>query len=108
MIAVCGIDCENCDIYKAATDRALAQKIADAINRRGSNVKPEQIKCGGCRGPRSDHWSADCEILTCCVDQHQLGSCHKCADFVCSRLTDWAGKSERYAQALSRLKDLSE
>lgn len=106
MIAICGLDCSACSIYRAGTDVELARRIADAINKGTSKVGPEQIRCGGCRGPRSEHWSTDCKILACCADQHKLGSCHECGDFPCPKLTEWAAKSDRYSEALQRLKGL--
>jgi len=106
VIAVCGLDCSECDIYKASSDPSLAQKIADAINRGGSKVTADRIKCGGCRGERSEHWSANCKLLKCCVDDKGHDSCHECEEFPCSQLEEWAQGGERYGEALRRLKSL--
>jgi hypothetical protein len=102
MIAICGLDCPKCSIYRATTDAALARKIPDGINRGTNKVSPDQIRCGGCRGPKSDHWSGDCKILACCADDHELGSCHKCGDSPCSKLTEWADRDQRYTEAQPR------
>jgi len=96
----------ECSIYKASTDPALARKIAEAISRPGREVTPDRIRCGGCRGDRSQHWSADCGILACCTDDRGLDSCHKCEEFSCARIEKWAEGDERYAEALRRLRDL--
>jgi len=106
VIAVCGLDCSECNIYKAAADAALAQKIADALSRGDSEVTADQIQCAGCRGDRAQHWSADCKILVCCTDEKQLDSCHKCGDFPCPKLEEWAQGSEHYGEALQRLKNM--
>ena len=42
--------------------------------------------CRGCRGDRSLHWSPDCPILLCCVDERHLEHCAQCKDFLCETL----------------------
>jgi len=106
VIAVCGLDCSECDIYKASTEPSLARKIADAINRRGGKVSADIIKCAGCRGERSQHWSGNCKLLNCCVDDKGHESCHECEEFPCFQLEEWARRSARYGEALRRLKGL--
>lgn len=105
-IAVCGINCSDCAIYRAVSDPGLALRIADAISEGGTRVEPHQIKCGGCRGPRDEHWSGDCKILACCSDERRLESCHLCHEFPCAKLTDWAAGDERYTEALERLRGM--
>lgn len=109
MIAVCGLDCGVCDIRQAAGDPGLARGIVDWFREsRGEEVAIEQIRCAGCRGDRAQHWSADCWILECCVDQKGLAFCCECGDFPCGRLTEWAAGSERYGAALERLRETAE
>jgi hypothetical protein len=62
--------------------------------------------CEGCTGDRSKHWSADCWILGCCVDDKGLENCSQCDEFPCSKLAKWSEQNERYQDALSRLKNL--
>ncbi|MGI6667876.1 MAG: DUF3795 domain-containing protein [Bacillota bacterium] len=108
IIAVCGLNCGECDLYRAPSDPGAMKRVLAWLNKdtQGS-VKPEQIRwCGGCLGDRETHWSADCDILMCAVDDKSLKSCSQCDKFVCDRLTKWASKSKRYTQALERLKGL--
>ncbi|NIV38597.1 MAG: DUF3795 domain-containing protein [Anaerolineae bacterium] len=65
-----------------------------------------KMYCTGCLGDRDTHWSADCWILTCCVDQRGLSNCSECETFACQRLVDWAEQNERYGAALARLRGL--
>jgi len=108
-IAVCGLVCEGCEIRRANSDKDTAQKIADWFkNERGEEVKPEDIRCLGCRGDRSEHWSPDCWILKCCVDDKGLDYCHQCGDFPCVKLSEWAEGDERYGEAVDRLKGMKQ
>jgi hypothetical protein len=106
VIAVCGLVCGECKIHKATNNPELAQEIADWLNgKTGREVDLASIRCEGCRGPRERHWSPDCWILRCCVDDRGLESCSACRDFPCASLEEWAATSAKYGNALERLKD---
>lgn len=109
MIAVCGLDCSGCDIRLATMDKDMAQEIAKWFKKKLSKeVKPEDIYCLGCRGDRRKHWSPDCWILKCCVDEKKLDFCYECEKFACERLEEWSRSSEKYQKALDRLRHLKE
>ncbi len=104
LIAACGIDCTDCDIRRAATDPELRRTIiAWFKEKRSLDVDPEAIRCTWCRGDRSGHWSPDCWILRCCVDEKRLAHCSQCADFPCPRLVEWSQQNEGYGRAFARL-----
>jgi hypothetical protein len=111
LIAACGLDCTDCDIRKVPIDAEAAERIVGWFRSTGwlkeSEGVPEIIErsmyCKGCRGDRSVHWSADCAILNCCVDERTLKFCYECDDFVCDQLDEWAQKETQYTQALERL-----
>jgi len=105
-IAACGIDCAACDIRRAPGDAAIRQRILDWLrDLRHVEAKPEEIRCSGCRGDRATHWSPDCWILRCCVDERHLADCSDCTKFACEQLVAWAAKSEGYGRALNRLRE---
>ena len=114
MMAVCGLDCETCEIRLAPADPAAAQAVVDWFRREGwlsdDEGMPEVIEremyCTGCLGDRDTHWSADCWILACCVDRRGLGNCSECEDFACDRLVQWARQNAGYGAALARLREL--
>ncbi|MHA1288583.1 MAG: DUF3795 domain-containing protein [Candidatus Thorarchaeota archaeon] len=115
-IAVCGLECGKCDIYLCDENEEVASNLLSWFKKEGwrneditvQDFMNEGKKCLGCRGNRDvAHWSASCDILICCVDEKQLDSCHICSDFVCEKLTAWGTKSEKYSQALDRLKELN-
>jgi hypothetical protein len=107
MLAVCGLDCSQCDIRRAKSDPVIMKNILDWLNRDDPNrVKPEQIQCDGCLGDRSSHWSADCGIQKCAVDDRGYESCSQCDAFPCERLEKWASGSKKYGDALARLRSM--
>jgi hypothetical protein len=114
MIAVCGLDCGSCDIRRVPTDPEAAQRVVAWFKEMGwlekdegvSEVIQRSMYCTGCRGDRSVHWSSDCWILQCCVDDRGLTFCYDCDAFPCERLNDWAQQSARYTRALNRLQHM--
>ena len=107
LMAVCGLDCTVCDIRQAPNDPELAKRIADWFKKElNTDVKLKDLRCSGCRGDRTEHWSPDCWILQCCVDKKGLGFCYECVDFPCEKLEEWANGSEKYGEALDRLKGM--
>jgi hypothetical protein len=116
MIAACGLDCGDCDIRLLPSDPDAAQRVVAWFREMGwlnesegvSEVMERSMYCKGCRADRSVHWSADCWILHCCVDERGLAFCYECADFPCERLSEWAKENDGYAQALNRLRRMRE
>jgi hypothetical protein len=108
MIAVCGLDCTDCDMREATTNPELQRQHAEWFKReRGIDVEPEDIRCMGCKGDREMHRSPDCWILLCCVDRRGLDFCSECDEFPCSRLEEWAQGRGRYGAALDRLRTMT-
>jgi hypothetical protein len=114
LIAACGLDCASCEIRLAPTDPAAARVVVDWFRSQGwlaadeglAQALERNMYCTGCLGSRETHWSADCWILACCVDQRGLGNCSQCEAFPCSRLVEWAGQDDSYAAALARLRQM--
>ena len=107
MVAVCGLDCNECSIFQVSKNPEIARKIVDWFKKeRGVDVKIEDVGCLGCKGDRTKHWSPDCWILKCCVDEKGLEFCYHCEGFPCEKLNKWAEGSKRYEEALNRLKEM--
>lgn len=114
-IAVCGLDCASCPLLKASLgDVQAAEQLAGWWKGEGwlsedegaAEILARGPHCLGCRGDRAAHWSANCWILQCCVDDRGLNSCHECDDFACERLVEWAAGDEHYTAALERLRGM--
>jgi len=113
-LAACGLDCGPCEIRLAPADEAAARVVVDWFRSQGwlaegegmAQVLERKMYCTGCLGSRETHWSADCWILNCCVDERGRDNCAQCEQFPCPRLVDWAGQNEGYGAALARLQRL--
>lgn len=101
----CGLDCSKCEIYAATENKLLAEQLANWMKKVSElYVDPRDVRCKGCKGDRESHWSPNCWILQCCVDEKHLDFCNECSEFPCEKLVDWSKKDKRYVEALEWLK----
>jgi len=98
----------------APTDPEAARVVVAWFKQQGwlseaegmAEVLERGMFCTGCLGNRETHWSSDCWILACCVDQRGHSNCSECENFACDRLVAWSGQDESYSAALARLREL--
>ncbi len=115
LIGACGVDCETCDIWKLPFDAEAAERMVAWYRQQGwlkehegvADALERKMYCRGCRGERSAHWSPECWILKCCVDDKRLRFCSECESFPCERLVEWSKQNNKYTQALQRLHKMS-
>jgi len=113
-IAACGLDCEACEIRRVPFDAEAAKSVVAWFREQGwlqadegvTEILERGMYCTGCHGDRELHWSPDCWILQCCVDDKGLDNCSECGSFACDRLRQWSTQNEGYAQALQGLEQL--
>ncbi|MBS3793959.1 MAG: DUF3795 domain-containing protein [Candidatus Thorarchaeota archaeon] len=114
MIAACGLLCESCSIRRMPFDDKAAKTTIRWFremnwldeNEGVEEAVAKEMYCKGCHGDRSIHWSPDCWILQCCVDEKGLEHCDECDDFPCDKLVDWSKQNDDYSAAFERLKEL--
>ena len=107
LIAPCGLDCSKCLIYRAKDEPEAMKDVLDWYrNERKIDMSPEQVVCEGCLGDRAKHWSADCDILRCSVDDHKVNSCSDCGEFPCERLEKFTERGPKYSKALKKLREM--
>ena len=93
LIAYCGLDCAECDAYKATqnNDQALREKTATAwTGMHGFNFTPDMINCTSCKsaGAKIGHCS-ECEMRKCASGK-SLENCGACGDFkTCKTINDF-------------------
>lgn len=110
-ISICGLNCAQCDMYQAGHgNEKLRNEIVEWLRKeRNETVKPEKIRCEGCRGPVDAHWSSDCKMMSC-ASKRKLVHCFQCEDFPCKTLTDFASDGvshhKRTVENLKRMKQI--
>ncbi len=109
-IGVCDLNCARCDIYEAShVDVEKRGKIlAWFKEKKGKDLRTEQIRCEGCRCPPVQNWSEDCEMQPCASAKgHRY--CFERA-FLCDRLnrfaSDGADHHRRTVENLCEMKRL--
>jgi len=111
MISCCGLDCSECNLHNLLHDDEVAERTINWFKEKGWLKENEGLEvaiqkkmyCTGCQNDRTTHWSSNCEILKCCVDEKKLNNCSQCSLFPCEKLTIHANKDERYREALAKL-----
>jgi hypothetical protein len=110
-ISVCGLNCARCDIRQAGLgDERLRDEILEWFRTEHSEaVAPEQIRCGGCRGPTTSHWSPDCKMMNCAKERGH-SYCFECGDFPCNKLEEFSldgvPHHERTVENLRRMQEI--
>ena len=84
MVAYCGLDCADCDAYKATqnNDQALREKIAaEWTEGYKFNFTPDMINCTSCTGSgvKIGH-CAECEVRNCASGKG-IANCGVCGEF---------------------------
>jgi hypothetical protein len=109
-ISVCGLNCAKCDMYQAGHgNEKLRDEIVEWFRKeRNETVKPEQIRCEGCRGSPETHWSPDCKIMLC-AKKKALQYCFQCEDFPCNILEEFGSDGiSHHKRTLDNLKRMKE
>jgi len=91
VIAVCGLNCAKCDMYQAGHgNEKLREEIVEWFRKeRNETVKPEQVRCEGCRELLDRHWSPDCKMMLC-AKKRGLQYCFQCEEFPCTIVSEFS------------------
>ncbi len=110
-ISYCGLNCAKCDMYEAGHGNLKLRDeiVAWFLKERNEVVKPEKIRCEGCKGSLDIHWSADCKMMLCAKEK-SVRYCFECRDFPCKFLSDFASDGtphhKRTVENLTRMKEI--
>lgn len=90
MIAVCGLNCAECDAFIATrdNDNALRAKLAQEWTELYNvPITAEEINCTGCLGDgvKISYCDQMCEIRKCALE-NKLDNCAACKDYACDKL----------------------
>ncbi len=108
IIAYCGIDCSDCDAYKATRthDQTELERVATEWRKQfGWELTAASLACDGClpsEGPAASY-CAVCEIRACAIDRG-LASCAYCDAYVCSTLQGQLNHAPELRQRLDAMR----
>ena len=106
LIAVCGLNCGECEIYLAPNNHEIAKRLVKRFDGMWEDVKVTDFHCNTCRGDLTKCWTEECWIRNCCVINKKLEFCYECKEFPYIKLIEWSKQSENYAKALQNLKNM--
>lgn len=91
MTAYCGLDCRECDAYKAtrAGDQEWKERLLrDWADRRAEHAL-EDIECDGCKSARISGYCRElCSVRPCAMEK-RVGTCAECGDYPCRKLKEY-------------------
>jgi hypothetical protein len=93
LIALCGLDCFNCEIY----EDNLTNEFAEFFHKK-MGIPKENIACKGCRQQDGKHFHLlpeGCATLNC-VKAKGVELCCECNHFPCALLAPIADQSAKY------------
>lgn len=106
MLGYCGLNCRDCEIYKAANDPLFAKKLAAEWRKKRPKARQEWFRCQGCKGEASLCWNKNCSIAAC-ARRKGIEHCGQCVNFKCSLIRKFENDSyEHHARAVKKLESL--
>ena len=93
LVAPCGLDCFNCELYEGNLTEELAEYMA-----KKKGLLQKEIPCKGCRETDGKHYhipQEGCATLNC-VKERGLSFCSQCGDFPCPLLAPLAEGASFY------------
>lgn len=105
----CGIDCDQCNLYRASFDIKAAESLVKWFRKQGW-IKPDENAeavqkmgpfCSGC-WEKGVQWSDGCSLRSCC-ETKGIGSCGDCGEFPCGSYREWAENVPHHKKAMEEL-----
>lgn len=96
IVAPCGIDCFNCEIYEENVNEEIQERLSAK-----TKIPKEKITCKGCCDGNIclllKMQGKNCKTLDC-VNQKGVTYCFECNDFPCEYLMPLASGADRFPQ----------
>ena len=91
IIGACGLNCTQCDAYKATRNydiAAIERTAREWSKQHGAEIPPQGVWCTGCMtaGERKCVWcGSGCEIRACARAKN-VSTCADCGEYACDKL----------------------
>ena len=107
LVAPCGLYCGACPMY-LATQENNDQRLASRFGPGSKQPSMESMRCDGCLGGgRLPAHAPKCAIRECAASKTKTRRCSECAEFPCSRITDFNNDGvQHHGEVLENLRQL--
>ncbi|MCX8131496.1 MAG: DUF3795 domain-containing protein [Clostridia bacterium] len=96
IVAPCGIDCFNCEVYEDNVTEAMQERLSSL-----TKIPKEQISCKGCIDGNICLFlkiqGKSCKTLEC-IQEKKVDYCFNCSTFPCDYLMPLADGAAKYPQ----------
>lgn len=108
ILAFCGIDCTDCDAFKATQQNndVKRKEIAASWSKEfGHEIKPGEINCDGCLTEVGRHinYCSMCEIRKCGIEK-EVENCAYCKEYKCDKLDKFHEKAPNAKKKLEEIR----
>jgi hypothetical protein len=111
LVAVCGLYCGACAIYRAWND-GNQERLQDLYNRMSArrDMVWDDLQCNGClSNGKLLPFCRDCNIRLCALEKPGVTRCSDCDDFPCTLITEFNNDGMRHhSEVLDNLRRLSD
>ncbi len=91
LIAPCGLDCFNCEMYEDNISEQMAAMMSKAFG-----LKQEDVACRGCRVEKQNKYvNIPCATYNC-AQEKSVEFCFECDTFPCANLMPARDGAEKY------------
>lgn len=111
LVAPCGLYCGACPMYlatQANDEKRLASMFGAGSKQPAKPPSLENLRCDGCGGGgRTPAHVPKCAIKLCAAEKTKSGICSECAEFPCSRISDFNNDGmQHHSEVLENLRQM--
>ncbi len=107
IIAYCGLNCGDCDAFKAtqAKDFERKKEIAKRWTE-GLSVQfqPEDVNCNGCVSDTISGWCRKICKIRPCAEERKVKTCGHCQDYPCVKLKEFLSNEPAATKTLEEIR----
>lgn len=105
-IAPCGLNCYECEVYKATIEDNLNKKIelSGKFTSPEYEVTPDDIECFGCHrdSTRMFKFCRECKLRQCSLDKNVI-NCGYCDHYICDKLSKILNEQQNNKMTLDEI-----
>jgi hypothetical protein len=108
IIAYCGLNCSDCNAFKATQTNDFERKKEMAKRWSAEhNIKfqPEDINCNGCMSDTISGWCREICKIRPCAEERKVKTCAHCQDYPCAKLKDFLSNEPAATKTLEEIRE---